>query len=163
MLVTDSRSRRPVGRQIYKTENKPTQNFAPEPKPADLFISTATQALSSKPGSFPESLDQEVIDLTRRLVQVDSTPSNIPHGENAVVDVAVDYATKAGLEISRTTTVNDRPMLIVSLPGKNPDLGSVGFVHHSDVVSIEGEWKTCLLYTSPSPRDRTRSRMPSSA
>ena len=30
-----------------------------------------------------------------------------------------------------------------------------------------GEWQqykdTCLLYTSPSPRDRTRSRMPSSA
>ena len=24
-------------------------------------------------------------------------------------------------------------------------------------------WNTCLLYTSPSPRDRTRSRMPSSA
>ena len=27
----------------------------------------------------------------------------------------------------------------------------------------EGETKHCLLYTSPSPRDRTRSRMPSSA
>ena len=26
-----------------------------------------------------------------------------------------------------------------------------------------GDYKTCLLYTSPSPRDRTRSRMPSSA
>ena len=26
-----------------------------------------------------------------------------------------------------------------------------------------GEPKSCLLYTSPSPRDRTRSRMPSSA
>ena len=25
------------------------------------------------------------------------------------------------------------------------------------------EYRTCLLYTSPSPRDRTRSRMPSSA
>ena len=25
------------------------------------------------------------------------------------------------------------------------------------------EYYTCLLYTSPSPRDRTRSRMPSSA
>ena len=25
------------------------------------------------------------------------------------------------------------------------------------------EFKSCLLYTSPSPRDRTRSRMPSSA
>ena len=32
---------------------------------------------------------------------------------------------------------------------------------------VEGGWPganpTCLLYTSPSPRDRTRSRMPSSA
>ena len=26
-----------------------------------------------------------------------------------------------------------------------------------------GDLQTCLLYTSPSPRDRTRSRMPSSA
>ena len=30
-------------------------------------------------------------------------------------------------------------------------------------VSIEAHYKGCLLYTSPSPRDRTRSRMPSSA
>ena len=29
--------------------------------------------------------------------------------------------------------------------------------HNSDVILV------CLLYTSPSPRDRTRSRMPSSA
>ena len=28
---------------------------------------------------------------------------------------------------------------------------------------IAGTTGTCLLYTSPSPRDRTRSRMPSSA
>ena len=27
----------------------------------------------------------------------------------------------------------------------------------------ETDFKTCLLYTSPSPRDRTRPRMPSSA
>ena len=33
---------------------------------------------------------------------------------------------------------------------------SVGMVVH-------GLTTTCLLYTSPSPRDRTRSRMPSSA
>ena len=33
-------------------------------------------------------------------------------------------------------------------------------------ISLEGDWRvalSCLLYTSPSPRDRTRSRMPSSA
>ena len=29
--------------------------------------------------------------------------------------------------------------------------------------SVRGPYKGCLLYTSPSPRDRTRSRMPSSA
>ena len=28
---------------------------------------------------------------------------------------------------------------------------------------VGGEENVCLLYTSPSPRDRTRSRMPSSA
>ena len=30
-------------------------------------------------------------------------------------------------------------------------------------AKITNEEKACLLYTSPSPRDRTRSRMPSSA
>ena len=36
----------------------------------------------------------------------------------------------------------------------------------TDTEASQGETsqpKTCLLYTSPSPRDRTRSRMPSSA
>ena len=28
---------------------------------------------------------------------------------------------------------------------------------------VDKQYKTCLLYTSPSPRDRVRSRMPSSA
>ena len=32
-----------------------------------------------------------------------------------------------------------------------------------DEMIAAGELKVCLLYTSPSPRDRTRSRMPSSA
>ena len=32
-----------------------------------------------------------------------------------------------------------------------------------EVVRVEEKDRSCLLYTSPSPRDRTRSRMPSSA
>ena len=36
--------------------------------------------------------------------------------------------------------------------------------HGTDYVGEHrAPWETCLLYTSPSPRDRTRSRMPSSA
>ena len=31
------------------------------------------------------------------------------------------------------------------------------------VIGARGDLQVCLLYTSPSPRDRTRSRMPSSA
>ena len=31
------------------------------------------------------------------------------------------------------------------------------------VIDLKEGFTTCLLYTSPSPRDRTRSRMPSSA
>ena len=31
------------------------------------------------------------------------------------------------------------------------------------IVGTNGKYSTCLLYTSPSPRDRQKSRMPSSA
>ena len=46
--------------------------------------------------------------------------------------------------------------LRITLPPEAVDLETVG-----DVVRYLDE--LCLLYTSPSPRDRTRSRMPSSA
>ena len=50
-------------------------------------------------------------------------------------------------------------------------IGNTPLLDLSDLVSKPGvelyakaEWfNPCLLYTSPSPRDRTRSRMPSSA
>ena len=35
-------------------------------------------------------------------------------------------------------------------------------LHHENDLDVE-IYNNCLLYTSPSPRDRTRSRMPSSA
>ena len=38
-----------------------------------------------------------------------------------------------------------------------------GPINVSVSLDINGSPMTCLLYTSPSPRDRTRSRMPSSA
>ena len=37
------------------------------------------------------------------------------------------------------------------------------FIHVNIVKDNNGDYKTCLLYTSPSPRDMPRSRMPSSA
>ena len=39
----------------------------------------------------------------------------------------------------------------------------VGAGGEATYESLFSQWASCLLYTSPSPRDRTRSRMPSSA
>ena len=49
-----------------------------------------------------------------------------------------------------------------------PTSGAINLTYSEDgrltiQSPFEGEFMTCLLYTSPSPRDRTRSRMPSSA
>ena len=38
-----------------------------------------------------------------------------------------------------------------------------GMKSNTEIAIESGYPKSCLLYTSPSPRDRTRSRMPSSA
>ena len=59
-----------------------------------------------------------------------------------------------------------------ALPGKVVEKIDPGFLTRTlgqlplGVVLVSGtngKTTTCLLYTSPSPRDRTRSRMPSSA
>ena len=50
--------------------------------------------------------------------------------------------------------VDDIELLVAGLTPFNPALGNIGLIPVVD---------TCLLYTSPSPRDATLSRMPSSA
>eukprot|EP00656_Telonema_subtile_P040719 TRINITY_DN45805_c0_g1_i2.p3 TRINITY_DN45805_c0_g1~~TRINITY_DN45805_c0_g1_i2.p3 ORF type:complete len:140 (-),score=25.92 TRINITY_DN45805_c0_g1_i2:38-457(-) len=61
---------------------------------------------------------------------------------------------------STARTLKDRCLARVQLsrPSRDVRLIRMGREVH-DTVKIGG----CLLYTSPSPRDRTRSRMPSSA
>ena len=42
------------------------------------------------------------------------------------------------------------------------DKYSIGLAHHK-VIHLLSMYEGCLLYTSPSPRDRQKSRMPASA
>ena len=44
-----------------------------------------------------------------------------------------------------------------------PDQATAGLIFDGTGYGTDGIISGCLLYTSPSPRDRTRSRMPSSA
>ena len=83
----------------------------------------------------------------------------------------VDGVGTALEEISRVYTLAVVSDAIIS-PGKNLrrwlDMHGLlqhfsGFAFSDEVGKSKPDPATCLLYTSPSPRDRTRSRMPSSA
>ena len=52
--------------------------------------------------------------------------------------------------------------LLANEPDEKVSIESVLLVEHNGEVTI-GQPLVCLLYTSPSPRDMRRSRMPSSA
>ena len=60
---------------------------------------------------------------------------------------------------------NCYPEIIAKLESFNPSASVKDRIAYSMLCKAEedGLIKPCLLYTSPSPRDRTRSRMPSSA
>ena len=47
--------------------------------------------------------------------------------------------------------------------GDNANSAGQSFTTSFDTDLYLGDWNTCLLYTSPSPRDGLLSRMPSSA
>ena len=79
---------------------------------------------------------------------------------------------KSKLSNLLTQISNDRVLVIIQLEGGNDGLNTVVPVEIDmyyklrQNIGIKKETALpiiCLLYTSPSPRDRTRSRMPSSA
>ena len=62
-------------------------------------------------------------------------------------------------EINRILTDRISDLLCCPSQGAINNLHNEGFQNLPVLIENHG----CLLYTSPSPRDRTRSRMPSSA
>ena len=74
-------------------------------------------------------------------------------------DLESSYMASAGLVI--TIGVQN---LLNTYPDENPKSGNIGNQYGQfSPFGFNGAFWYCLLYTSPSPRDRTRSRMPSSA
>ena len=112
------------------------------------------------------------------------TTSNSPLAEPNVDVIEIEkktgdvyIGTSAGIQLYKTDASignlnHDASLVIYPNPVKPEYTGPIviqGLAHESSVkiADINGklvfETKSCLLYTSPSPRDRTRSRMPSSA
>ena len=66
--------------------------------------------------------------------------------------------------IEASTFGNNPSLETVSIPNTITTIGASAFVNNDLLeVVIPDSVETCLLYTSPSPRDATLSRMPSSA
>ena len=103
------------------------------------------------------SFNNIIISLTNKQGQVISWASagkagfrgskkNTPYAAQVAANDAAKVAYEAGMRSA---------MVLVKGPGS----GREAAIRAIDSCGI----KICLLYTSPSPRDRTRSRMPSSA
>ena len=68
---------------------------------------------------------------------------------------------KKSKQLSKEESVKSLDMAIKKIFEKVDD--PVHYRKIADLALVSGVWKPCLLYTSPSPRDRQKSRMPSSA
>ena len=85
-------------------------------------------------------------------------------GGNTAVEEALylaNIASKVTL-IHRRDTLRAEAILIERIKQKEKE-GKVEFVWNHTLDEVIGDGNNCLLYTSPSPRDATLSRMPSSA
>ena len=107
---------------------------------------------------------KKIVDLfTDYAFEVDKLEAK---GDDWLIDVDIlpsrssDCLSHRGIA-REIATLTDKPLAFDPF-AKVPDLTP------SDLLAVEIEDgndcpRSCLLYTSPSPRDRTRSRMPSSA
>ena len=110
----------------------------------------------------PEALADGLARLDHvHALTVDAEPAG-PSPDAATIATLADFVTRA---IARGTfVVGDLPAVVARrvhavVPGAaHGRPGDLGF----DVASVR-QRRHCLLYTSPSPRDRQKSRMPSSA
>ena len=85
-----------------------------------------------------------------------------------MADLVLPAAELAPASAEKGTTLDDN-QLLPSAPGLEAATG-IRATFTTQVIeapipfnAVVPHWTGCLLYTSPSPRDRTRSRMPSSA
>jgi len=117
---------------------------------ADNLPATSLAALAEASAAINSSLDFNVV-----LDAIARSAANVMRAEAASV-LLLDERRKTLVFVA---AVGDRGEALVG-EEFDADLGIAGYVAATAKPELV---QNCLLYTSPSPRDRTRSRMPSSA
>ena len=93
------------------------------------------------------------------LVDANECPAANVTGQGAIYLQSDDVTPP--MAICQDVTVDIDISGIATITVEDIDNGSVD--NDSMATIVLNQYEFCLLYTSPSPRDRTRSRMPSSA
>ena len=110
--------------------------------------------------SFSLSLTSLIALASPAIAQKDAPDAAKQHAEKIAEDVAANWASAPVEEVTQSSKGTAR------VDGK-----SIPYTQTAGTLTIRDEkgkpvasmFYTCLLYTSPSPRDRQKSRMPSSA
>ena len=119
--------------------------------------------------SHPNEFNQRLIDAYARLPKlVNHVHLPVQHGSDRILMAmkrgytAMEYkSTVRKLRLVRPD-ISLSSDFIVGFPGES-DEDFTKLMTLIDDIGFDNSFSFCLLYTSPSPRDRTRSRMPSSA
>ena len=104
-------------------------------------------------GRDPESLDKEAASL--RLEESELRANVISAQQALVQATSILAAAESALKSDEDTIAAAMRAIADAREGTARQEGHI--------KSLQARLEACLLYTSPSPRDRTRSRMPSSA
>ena len=75
---------------------------------------------------------------------------------------SVEYKSQADVNIFVVDYKSQADLLVYKVDYKSQAKGNEGLWHFVEYKS-QADFRVCLLYTSPSPRDLSTSRMPSSA
>ena len=109
------------------------------------------------------NIDREVENLIIEKINSHFPDHTILAEESGLNQKTPDYLWVIDPLDGTTNFVHGYPSFGVSIGLLIKGVPSLGVVMELPSKNLYSAYKGCLLYTSPSPRDRTRSRMPSSA
>ena len=149
---------------------QPFRVLGTDPAASDAQVQAAyAVALERRPVSGQVLADARaaILDPTRRLscelsYPVDSTPAQI---HILYAALSADASSQGFLLMAEQLAPLSRANFLAHLAARGPAEAALllALLDAHVAVDVNEIYTTCLLYTSPSPRDRQKSRMPSSA